>query len=126
MILRDWIPFKELLEAVSYADVCLGIFGDTEKAFRIVPNKVFQCLSLEKPVITGRTPAITEYFVDKEDIFLCEAANAESLAEAIMLLKNNERLREKIARNGYRSIQENFTSETIGRQIRKILSKALA
>lgn len=126
MILRDWIPFKELPEVVSRADICLGIFGNTEKAFRVVPNKVFQCLSLEKPVITGRTPAILEYFEDRENIFLCEAANADSLAEAILLLKDNEELRRKIARNGHKLIQENFTSESIGRQVKEILTKPLA
>ncbi|NIM03270.1 glycosyltransferase [bacterium] len=126
IILRDWIPFKELPEAVSHADVCLGIFGNTEKALRVVPNKVFQCLSLEKPVITGKTPAIVEYFEDRENILLCEVANAHSLAEAIILLKDNEELRRKIARNGYKLIQEKFTSELIGREFKKILTKTLA
>ena len=90
---------------------------------RVVPNKVFQCLSLKKPVITGRTPAILEFFVDRENIFLCEVAESDSLARAIMVLKDNEELRRKIAENGYRVIQENFTSELIGRQVKEILSK---
>ena len=125
IVLRDWVPFNKLPEVVSRADICLGIFGDTEKALRVVPNKVFQCLSLEKPVITGRTPAILEYFVDRKNIFLCEVANADSLANAIMLLKDNGKLRRKIAENGYKLIQENFTSELIGRQVKEILSKTL-
>jgi len=125
IVLRDWIPFKELPEVVSRAHICLGIFGNTEKTLRVVPNKVFQYLSLKKPVITGRTPAILEFFVDRENIFLCEPADADSLADAIMLLKDNEELRRKIAENGYELIQENFTSELIGRQVKEILSKAL-
>ena len=125
IILRDWVPFNELPEVVSRAHICLGIFGNTEKALRVVPNKVFQCLSLEKPVITGRTPAILEFFVDGENIFLCEPADADSLAKAIMLLKDNEELRKKIAKNGYKLIQENFTSELIGRQVKEILTKTL-
>jgi len=123
--LRDWVPFNELSEVISRAHICLGIFGNTEKTLRVVPNKVFQCLSLKKPVITGRTPAILEYFVDKENILLCEVANADSLADAITLLKDNEELRRKIAENGYELIQENFTSELIGRQVKEILSKTL-
>jgi len=123
IVLRNWVPFNELPDVVSRADICLGIFGNTEKAMRVVPNKVFQCLSLKKPVITGRTPAILEFFVDRENIFLCEVAESDSLARAIMVLKDNEELRRKIAENGYRVIQENFTSELIGRQVKEILSK---
>ncbi len=125
MILRNWVPFHELPEMVSGADICLGIFGNTEKALRVVPNKVFQCLSLKKPVITGRTPAILEYFVDRENIFLCEPANADSLAKTIMILRDNEELRKKIAENGHRLIQQNFTSTVIGRQVKEILTKTL-
>lgn len=125
IVLRDWVPFSELPEVVSRAHICLGIFGNTGKALRVVPNKVFQCLSLKKPVITGRTPAILEFFVDRENIFFCEEANADSLAKAIILLKDNEKLRKKIAENGYKLIQENFTSELIGKQVKEILSKTL-
>ena len=125
IVLRNWVPFSELPEVVSRADICLGIFGNTEKATRVVPNKVFQCLSLRKPVITGRTPAILEFFTNRENIFLCEPANADSLARAIMVLKDNGELRRKIAENGYKLIQENFTSELIGRQVKEILSKTL-
>jgi len=125
VVLRGRIPFSTLPEVVSRADICLGIFGNTDKATRVVPNKVFQCLSLKKPVITGRTPAILEFFVDRENILLCEPANADSLARAIMLLKDNEELRNRIAENGYKLIQENFTSELIGRQVKEILNKTL-
>jgi len=123
---EKWVPFLELPHVISQADICLGIFGNTEKAMRVVPNKVFQCLSLRKPVITGRTPAILEFFMDKQNILLCEPANADSLAEAIIELKNNEELREKIADNGYKLIQENFTSELIGKQVKEILSEILS
>jgi len=125
IVLRNWIPFNELPEVVSRAHICLGIFGNTEKAMRVVPNKVFQCLALKRPVITARTPAILEFFLHGENIFLCEPANGESLARSIMVLKDNEKLRAKIAGNGYRLIQENFTSQLIGKQVKEILSKIL-
>jgi len=126
IVFRDWVPFSKLAEVVSRADICLGIFGDTEAALRVVPNKVFQCLSLKKPVITERSQAILEFFVDRENILLCEPANPKSLAEAILVLKNDERLRRKIAENGYELIRKNFTSELIGRQVKEIFSRVLA
>jgi len=126
IVLRNWIPFSDLPDLVSRVDISLGIFGNTEKALRVIPNKVFESLALRKPVITGRTPAILEFFTDKQNILLCEPANADSLAEAIMLLRNNEELRKKIADNGYKLIQENFTSELIGKQVKEILSGILS
>jgi len=125
MTFLNRVSFEKLPGLISRADICLGIFGNTDKAMRVVPNKVFQCLSLKKPVITGRTPAILEFFADRDNILLCEPANGDSLAKAIMLLKDDEELRRKIAKNGYELIQRKFTSELIGRELKEILNRTL-
>lgn len=100
------------LEIVKY-DVCLGIFGDTEKTKRVIPFKVFISISMRKPVITADTPAIREIFEDGENVRLCKVADAESLAEKIIELKNDPKLREKISEKGYQLYKNNFTPELI-------------
>ena len=39
---HDWVPIEELPAVVAEHDVCLGIFGDTDKALTVVPTKVYQ------------------------------------------------------------------------------------
>ncbi len=121
--LKDRIPFPGLPAEIAQADICLGIFGNTEKARRVVPNKVYQCLSMKKPVVTGKTPAILEFFEDGENILLCEMADAGSLAEAIMRLKNNSKLREKIAQNGYNLMVAKFIVSLIGKKVKEVLEE---
>jgi len=50
----DWIAYEELPVEINKADLCLGIFGTSDKAARVVPNKVWQCLRCGKKVITRR------------------------------------------------------------------------
>lgn len=52
----DWVAPAELPAIVADHDVCLGIFGETEKALRVVPNKVFQGLAAGCVVVTSDTP----------------------------------------------------------------------
>jgi len=49
---RKWHPIEYLAECYQQADVCLGIFGATEKASRVLPYKVYMGFASGKPVIS--------------------------------------------------------------------------
>ncbi len=51
----DWVPARELPALVAAHDVCLGIFGTSDKALRVVPNKVFQGAAAGCAIITSDT-----------------------------------------------------------------------
>lgn len=105
--------YEELPQYMAEADVCLGIFGNTDKAQRVIPNKVFEALAVGRPVLTGDSLAIKELLIDRENALFCRMADAKDLADKIMELKNNADLREKIARNGHRLFSEKLTSQKI-------------
>lgn len=120
-----WIPYHKLPNYIAKADVCLGIFGDTPKAKRVIPNKAFETLAMEKPLITGDSPAAREALINMKNCILCEMANPKAIAESIMLLKGDDGLRKKIAQNGYKLFQERFAPRVIGRELKGYLSELL-
>jgi len=52
----DWVESETLPKLVADHDVCLGIFGTTAKALRVVPNKVFQGAAAGCVIVTSDTP----------------------------------------------------------------------
>lgn len=115
--IKDWLPYKVLREYIATADICLGIFGITEKARRVVPCKIYDCLAMAKPVITADSVAVREVLTDQENIILCPAGNAESIAQAIILLRDNPGLRDKIANQGYQLFCHKFTPKHIAEEL---------
>ena len=112
---EGWQSQAALAETVAArADICLGIFGRTEKAARVVPHKIFQSMAMAKAVVTARTPAVEEFFEHGRDIHLCDNARPESLAEAVLALKNDAGRRESIARKGYELAWEKFQPAALG------------
>lgn len=103
------VPYEELKFYMSDADVCLGIFGKTRKARRVIPNKVYEALACAKPVITGESPAAKELLVDRKNVLFCKMADERDLAKKILELKNNPDLRNKIAKNGYKLFRKQLT-----------------
>lgn len=107
------VSYSELVALIPTADVCLGIFGDTDKAQRVIPNKVYEAIAAGKPVISGDTPAIRELFTDRENILLCKMASPEDLVIKILELKNDAKLRNRIAQEGHALYLEKLKPEYV-------------
>ena len=53
-----WVDYEALPALIDGSALCLGIFGTSDKAGRVIPNKVFQALARGKRVITRSSPAM--------------------------------------------------------------------
>jgi glycosyltransferase involved in cell wall biosynthesis len=78
----------ELRARVLSADVCLGVFGASDKAARVVPNKVHDALSCGRPVVTSDTPAARELLADHRNALLVPPSDPRALAGALRELQN--------------------------------------
>lgn len=110
----DSVPYDTLADFIARADVCLGIFGDNDRMLRVLTNKVIESIGMQKPLITGRNTPVQELLCHMESVYLVERANSRALADAILTLKENKELRDKIALGGYRVFQQHCTLDKFG------------
>ena len=117
-----WVDYKELPLEVGKADICLGgHFGDTSKAKRVISGKTFQFIAMKKATVIGDNKATRELFSHGNDIYMCEMGSADSLAKAILKLRKDSALRNKIALNGYKLYLKECSPDSIGKQLVKIV-----
>lgn len=107
------VPTESLPGRISSASLCLGIFGKTDKALRVVPNKVYQCMAMGKTVVTAASRAIREHFVDGDTICLVPPGDAEALAEKINYLASSPEDNAGIGARAYRLLHERYQSKRI-------------
>jgi glycosyltransferase involved in cell wall biosynthesis len=86
----DPVPETALADEIARASICLGVFGTSDKASRVVPNKVFQCAAAGRAVITAATPAVDTAFGDA--LITVPVGDAAALADAIRELRGPARL----------------------------------
>jgi len=120
---KDWAPYEKLAGLIAESMVCLGIFGETDKAHRVIPAKVFAALSYGKAVITANTPGSRELLKDGENAILCDAGDAESLASAILRAKNDPELLRIVEEGGKRTFSEYASVDRIGEDATKAISR---
>ena len=110
----DWVEYEQIPAYLAQMDVCLGIFGTSGKARRVIPSKGFLALALGKPIITADTPAIRELLTDGESALLCEPGNPEALSKRILHACQEREQLERIAETGHRAYLAYASEEQIG------------
>ena len=100
---RGHYPTPFVIDQISTADVCLGIFDDGPKAQRVLPYKVYYYLALGRPTVTAATASSQRISAECEDasmpppLQLVPPGNPEALALKLRGLRDN---RDELARTG--------------------------
>jgi glycosyltransferase involved in cell wall biosynthesis len=121
---KSWVPYEELGGELVSAAVCLGIFGTSEKARRVVPNKVYQAMAVGRPIITADTPGVREVLTDGENAILVPAGEPQSLAEAMIRLAGDPALRSRLGEHAYRRFCEVGDPRTVAKRFLEALPVA--
>lgn len=111
------IPQDQLRGHIKAADLALGIFGDTDKARRVVPHKVYEALALGVPTITMDTPACRHLLPPDA----CRLVSPERLAGEILRLKSDAPACRHLAESGARAARERFHPSVLGERLEKVL-----
>jgi glycosyltransferase involved in cell wall biosynthesis len=108
-----WVEYENVPDLYAQAGCALGIFGSSGKAHRVIPHKTFQALAVGAPLITADTPATREMLADGRDCLLVERT-AESLATAIVTLRDDPDYAQRIAAGGRATFERDASEAVLG------------
>jgi len=120
-----WVEYERLPQELHRAGCALGVFGTSEKAERVIPNKVFQALACGVPVITADTPASRELLVDDESAELVPPGDPPALAAAIRRLAEDPALAQRLADGGLRAYRGRASERILGERWRALIEVLL-
>ena len=112
-----YVSDETLLKNIANSDVCLGLLGQTKKAIRCISNKTFEILASKRPLIALDSVGVKEIGVENgSNCILVPQGNPNELARAILFLKNNSDIKERIAAEGYLLFRRNLSMEKMGKK----------
>ena len=121
-----WVDYERLPDELHRAGCALGIFGTSDKARRVIPNKAFQALACGTPLVTADTPAARELLTDGESALLVPPGDAEALAAGLRRLAHDPELARKLGGGGRAAFERSAGEEVLGKQWRDVLERAKA
>jgi glycosyltransferase involved in cell wall biosynthesis len=122
----DWVPWVEYehLPALYRSAACaLGIFGTSDKAARVIPNKAFQALATATPLITADTAAARELLATERDAILVPPGRSEALAAAVRRVVGDPELQQRIGGQGRETYEKHASETALGSRWREKLEE---
>lgn len=113
---HGWLEKEKLPLEIAQSHLCLGVFGTTKQSEITIQNKIWECMAMGRPVITGDAPTIRNTLRHGEEVYLVERANPKVLAEAIKFLRSEDNLRENMGNAASKRFQLN-NIEATGRKV---------
>jgi glycosyltransferase involved in cell wall biosynthesis len=121
-----WVKYDRLPDELHRAGCALGIFGTSEKARRVIPNKAFQALACGTPLVTADTPAARELLADGESALLVPPGEPQALADAVRRLAADPELTAALGATGRATYEARASEDVLGRRWRELLEEAVA
>lgn len=120
---RDPVDEQRLPSEIAAAEICLGIFGTTAKAARVVPNKVLECLAVGRPVVTADTPAIMDL---GDAVVRVPAGDPVALAETLAALHADPDHRARLAVGGPEVLAGPYGEEVLAASLSAVVGSLVA
>ncbi|MEO7557779.1 MAG: glycosyltransferase [Gammaproteobacteria bacterium] len=125
IVFENWLPYAQLPDRIRCADILLGVFGQTPKAQRVIPNKVFQALACGKPLVTCTAPAYPATLRDHQigsGIAWIPASDGAALAATVTALVSRPDRLAALGTAARTSYEKYFSADAIRNQLQTVLA----
>jgi glycosyltransferase involved in cell wall biosynthesis len=110
------VPFEEVPGFIAQADI-----GVVPILLPMLPNKLFEYLAMDKPVVVTRNPSVEACFDDSSVMFY-ESGNEHDLARCILELYRNPEERTALAASGS-AVYQKYRWDTIKYEYLKVIER---
>jgi glycosyltransferase involved in cell wall biosynthesis len=121
----NYVSKTKLAQILSSADLFLLPMSIRSNADEGLPTKIFEYQAFGKPIICCSQGQSAKYIRSTDSGLVVKPEDHQALAEAILKLYRDEKLRHRLGMNGSYYVSQNLTSEKIGEQMLKVFSKVI-
>jgi len=117
----EWIQKRlsidELRKNMLQCHLSIRQLSNHERLDRTIPFKAFESLVMKLPYLTARNKGVMELLKENKTCIACNPADVTDLADKILKLKNDDALRQCIAKNGYVLYKTRLTENILAKNV---------
>lgn len=117
---RGFVPYQEIGKVFNETDIC--IFPSLWENF---PTVCLEAMSAGIPVIGTNNGGMADIIENNKTGVLIRQNSPKEIAQAIIMLKRDHKLRKEIAINGHKHILKNYNGNVMGKMIEDFYKKTI-
>ncbi len=116
------IPHENVPSLLATADVILIPFPNDEVAHAASPLKLFEGMSMQKPVVASRVSGIQDVIRDGENGFLADPDSPEEWMLKIETVLDSKEVAARVGKNAKRTVEDSYDWNMLTRQCEEVLN----
>jgi len=125
IIIDSILTREKVAQLLNIADVLILPLRDFGRPYLGISSKLYEYQAVGKPIICVAKGQPAEYIKETNSGIVVAPGDYKSLAEAILYLKENRDIAEKLGKNGRKYIENNMSISKIGLRMREIFESIL-
>ena len=117
----DIVPKSEIEDYISISDVALVNLMKSDTFKTVIPSKIFENASMERPILLGVEGEAKEIIESYQAGICFEPENEKQFIEAVIMLKSDKESYGK-CQEGCRNLAHNYNRQVLAREMYQIIS----
>jgi len=119
-----WVRLEDVHKYISASDIGLVILPDILSARGRLTLKEFEYWACGVPAVVPHLPALKEVVEEGETGMFYEPGNYRNLADTIISLIEDEKMRQRMGNNGIKTVKDKYEWEKLANQFIEICEKS--
>lgn len=126
VIFVDSVPKEQVCDYINASDVCTAVLMKNDTFKTVYPNKVFDYMSCKRPTIIAIDGVARQLVEDAGAGLYAEPENPQAFIDALLKLKNDPALMQRMGEDGYRHASQHYSREGMARKYLALLERLAA
>ena len=116
-VIEDWLGVNRLHRLFAEHHAVFGIFGESDKALRVVPFKLVHALSGGRPCVTSDSSAVKTLLDPGMDCYTSPIGDQVGLARILQGMVENPAICERVGSKARQSYERMFSPKAVGKRL---------
>lgn len=118
-------PKEKVPQFYAASDMCIVPLKNIPLFETFIPSKIFEIMSCEKPIVASLSGETEKILQKSGSAIVVPPEDVELMKEAILKLKSDPKLKERLGRSGRIYVEEHYSREGLAEKYINILEEAV-